>query len=93
VFGDPTWGPSRLANIYLLQDLRLARLNRSKRLGDYPGLHQIMQLSLYTQQADDRDKVYGMLSLFDDGLRSALNPNYRLSVNQVYIDFARVSIC
>jgi hypothetical protein len=52
-----------------------------------------MQLSLYTQQADDRDKVYGMLSLFDDGLRSALNPNYRLSVNQVYIDFARVSIC
>ncbi len=60
---------------------------------DINKLRWLMRLSRSVEQTDERDKIYGMLSLFDDGLQNAIHPDYQLSVSQIYTDFARVVVC
>jgi hypothetical protein len=80
---------SRTLSLYLM---RIRRSIPGWNSGRYLEHHQLMEYIGDTQQHDFRDKIYGLLSLFDDGLRSAISPDYRLSVAEIYTDFARLTI-
>ena len=73
---------------------RLLRLRtvRSPQLPNMDHLNYVMKLSCSAHQKDEKDKIYGLLSLFDEALRSAIIPDYQLSVAEVYTDFARACI-
>ena len=51
-----------------------------------------MAISADSEQSDDKDKVYGMLSLQAPGLSDMIVPSYTKSVAEVYTDFARAVI-
>jgi hypothetical protein len=45
-----------------------------------------------SKQADARDKVYGILSIFNTSLSSRVVPDYNRSVLDIYTDFAKAMI-
>jgi hypothetical protein len=57
-----------------------------------PDLCSLMQLAHNSRQKDDRDKIYGLLGLFDQGLQAAIRPDYTQSTARVYTGFARAVI-
>jgi hypothetical protein len=55
-------------------------------------LDKILQLIRKADATDPRDKVYGILGLLDTGSLSSINPNYSLSVQQVYTEFIQKTV-
>lgn len=55
-------------------------------------LGAVLPMSRTANQTDARDKVYGILSLVDPKIVKLIEPNYNLTIEQVYIDFAKASI-
>jgi hypothetical protein len=66
----------------------------------YPGkdptggeqLERLLAISKYSLVSDDRDRVYGMLSILPPEIAEHIRPSYSLDVESVYIDFSRALI-
>lgn len=56
------------------------------------GLDKILQLIRRAEATDHKDKVYGILGLLDTASLSSINPDYSLSVQQVYTEFIRAIV-
>lgn len=50
---------------------------------------QLMTISRHSQQSNERDKVYGILSMLDPNISEHVSPDYRLSVSEVFTSFTR----
>jgi hypothetical protein len=54
-----------------------------------PNLGAILPISREAKQTDERDKIYGILSLLDREIRNLIEPAYNLTPEEIYIDFAK----
>lgn len=52
-------------------------------------LENMLLLSRGAGSTDDKDKIYGILSLVDNALADMITPDYTLSISEVYIAFAK----
>ena len=57
-----------------------------------PHLSAILPISRTANETDARDKVYGILSLLDPKIVKLIEPNYKLTTEEVYINFAKASV-
>ena len=57
-----------------------------------PHLGAILPMSRTANQTDARDKVYGILSLVDPKIVKLIEPNYNLTIEEVYINFAKALV-
>ncbi len=55
-------------------------------------LFRVMSLSRAVSATGPRDKIYGLLALMDEDVSKQVHPTYNMSVEEVYIDFARLTI-
>lgn len=77
--------------IYRVQQLKM--FNDVVQTGmDRPLLAETLLTARSSDQQDAKDKVYGVLSLIDPIISKKIMPDYKLSVLQVYTDFAKTCI-
>jgi hypothetical protein len=55
-------------------------------------LSRVMSFSRQVSATDPRDKVYGLLALMDPEMVRRIHPDYTASVEEVYVDFAKLTI-
>jgi hypothetical protein len=53
---------------------------------------QSMRLNRQSQQTDACDKVYGIMGLLDPSITAWIQPDYSLSILQIYTDFIEAMI-
>ncbi|KAF2801805.1 HET-domain-containing protein [Mytilinidion resinicola] len=56
------------------------------------GLDTLLDLCQTADSSDPRDKIYGLMGLFDNAISSRVKPDYRLSERQVFTHFAKTLI-
>ncbi|KAI9772823.1 MAG: hypothetical protein M1840_008705 [Geoglossum simile] len=76
---------STVGEIQLLQDAQIGRRGIN--------LYRLLHLGRTVYATDPRDKVYGVLELMDDSLSTLITPDYAAPFADVYIDFAKATIC
>jgi len=62
--------------------------NRTATADDVDTNFDALNLSQQGEAMDDRDKIYGIHRLLDQELRTSIVPDYHLSAETIYIDFA-----
>jgi hypothetical protein len=55
-------------------------------------LGDVLSTARLSEQSDDRDKVYGVMSLIPPAISKAITPNYRHSIQQVFKDLVHACI-
>jgi hypothetical protein len=93
--GDKSAEPKLLQKCYdqfnRLQQLAIFSASFEKGAG-IPSLSAILPISREAKQTDERDKVYGILSLLDPEIRNLIEPAYNLTPEEIYTDFAKAVI-
>lgn len=57
-----------------------------------PPLRRLLWIVIESNQSDERDKVYGILSLIGQGIEDLIHPDYTFSITKVFTDFAKAVV-
>ena len=89
--GLPDNTEDSLAGFYQLQCLEEFR-GAFREGKSCPDLEQVLTMARLAKATDSKDKVYGILGLLDPDIARLITPDYDLTLEDIYIDFAAAII-